>query len=93
LKDPVNKQPKTQEEQETDWDKHTRKWFNNLVELSNNAIRAADVTPFRRGDWDRLVKVVEPSMLETVRRGGEALLKLAEHLKSLEAVSEAKMAA
>ena len=69
----------------TDWDKEDKKWFRSLCTLAGNAIRAAEVTHFCETpeQWARLLKAVEPNLLDTVRKGGEALIDLADHLASL----------
>src|SRR5262249_12705283 len=63
--------------------KETRRVFNIIVGLANDGIdAAADVMQEERSD---LLKVIEPRLVEEVRKGGEALIALADWLDELEA--------
>ena len=63
--------------------KETRRVFNIIVGLANDGIdAAADVMKEERSD---LLKVIEPRLVEEVRKGGEALIALADWLDELEA--------
>lgn len=71
-------------EKEEDWIKHCRAWFKDLVALANDATRTADVlnqcTPEQ---LDHLLQVVDPNLLEVVRRGGTVLIEVADLLEGL----------
>jgi len=77
------------EEQETDWDKHNRRWFKNLVALAHDATSAAEValdcTPEKQRE---LLKAVEPGLVMYLRGGGNALVRIADWLD--ERLEEAK---
>jgi hypothetical protein len=75
---------KQKQDQEEDWLKHSRKWFEDLVVLANEVSSAAGVvdecTPEQ---LDTLLQAVDPGSLMYVRRGGRRLFKLANHLAEL----------
>jgi hypothetical protein len=70
---------------EEDWKlKETRRWFNRLVDMAEEIVGEVNIgamTPERR---QILTEVLEPNLLvQQLREGGEALVKLADDLKQL----------
>lgn len=75
---------KDQEEKASDvWElKEMKRWFKDLVERASDALRDGEMTNKHPNPAERLIlrQVVEPTMLATIRQGGEALIKLADFL-------------
>jgi hypothetical protein len=69
-----------------EWHKNNVQWFRKVVTIGNDAIRAAafmeKCTPAQR---QKLLAVVEQPLLAKVRKGGEALVKLAAALNAARA--------
>ena len=67
-----------------EWIKHNHAWFKGLVALANEATRTADALKQCRPDQlNHLLQVVDPSLLVDVRRGGTALIEVADKLAKL----------
>jgi hypothetical protein len=62
-----------------------RPWFNKVIKLANEVTREAAVADqdLTKEQTYNLLMVVEPSLLEGVRKAGKALVKLADRLDSL----------
>jgi hypothetical protein len=75
---------KQKQDQESDWLKHSRKWFKDLVTLANEVHRATDVvngcTPEQ---LENLLEAVDAGSLMYLRGGGRSLFNLANHLAEL----------
>src|SRR6516165_8282156 len=75
---------KQKQDQEDEWLRDNRRWFNDLVALADEVSRAVDVvdecTPEQ---LDNLLRAVDPKMLMYVRGGGRRLAGLADRLEAL----------
>ena len=60
----------------------TKRWFNDLVSRASKALSDVEMTKAHLDPAKRLIlrKVVEPTTLDTVRKGGEAWIHLADFL-------------
>jgi hypothetical protein len=85
-----NAKEKQQQEQENEWLRDNRRWFNDLVALGHQASRMAGVvdecTPEQ---LDNLLQAINPGSLMHVRGGGRMLIDLAARLEALLAEQEA----
>ena len=73
-----------EEKQETEWLKHNRKWFKDLVELANDAARAANVVEQCTSEQlEDLLKAVDAHSLQFLRRDGRMLFNVANRLAEL----------
>jgi hypothetical protein len=68
-----------------DGDKETKRWFNNLVTRANEMIDEAAFANQQTTAKQRhaLLMAADPDLLDTVRKAGEALVKLADRLDAL----------
>jgi hypothetical protein len=73
------------EEEETDRRKHNKRWFQKIYALANDAISEAGVADrcTMPGQRHNLVMAIEPTLVSEVRKGGEALIKIADFLDEL----------
>jgi hypothetical protein len=65
--------------------KEYHKWFNDAVNLANEAKQYGEIVDDKL-DWERrqiLCKGIEPKLLEDLREGGNALIRLADFLQQL----------
>jgi hypothetical protein len=71
-------------EEESDWDKHNRRWFKNLVKFAQDARSAAEVALECEPEKQReLLKAVEPGLVMYLRGSGKTLVELADLLDEL----------
>jgi hypothetical protein len=70
--------------QESQWLKHYRKWFKDLVALTNDVTRAADIpNQCTETQLVSLLQVVDPKALTYLWRSGRVLFNLANQLAEL----------
>jgi hypothetical protein len=61
----------------------TKRWFKSLVGLAEDIVGQANLSAMTPEKRQNLIEVIEPKLLVTLREGGEALVKLADHLSQL----------